>query len=153
MSCCPLNAPRLGWRRRPEHLASNSPRFILYVTGGIEAALRALRGSRSSRLLTSLVVLLVRMKCSYGSVLGYLRVWGVFGVWNQPLASIRHASSVSSFKSSLKTCLYFFSPPALRCPCVSRCVFVCGCVGGCVDACAQAHVFAVFAFEILRSKL
>ena len=56
--------------------------------------------------------------------------------WKKLPASIRHASSVSSFRSTLKTFLFkniFFSPPALRCFCVSRCVFVCVCV--CVRVC------------------
>ena len=47
--------------------------------------------------------------------------------WNKLPASIRYESSVSSFKASLKTSLFenfFLSPPALRCLCMSRCVFV-----------------------------
>ena len=47
---------------------------------------------------------------------------------------------------------FFFSPPALRCLCVSRCmcVRVCGCVSVCVQA--HVHVFAVCVFELLMSK-
>ena len=55
--------------------------------------------------------------------------------WNKVPASIRHASSVSSFKSSLKILLFsrtFSSVPLPRGACMSRCVFVCVCVGACV---------------------
>ena len=48
--------------------------------------------------------------------------------WNKLPASIRHASSVSSFRS-------FFSPLALRCLCESSYVHVCVCVCVCVYAC------------------
>ena len=73
--------------------------------------------------------------------------------WNKLPASIRHASSVMSFKSSLKTFLFlknFFNPLALRCLCVSRCVFVCECVIVCVQVCM--HVFAVCVLELATSK-
>ena len=75
--------------------------------------------------------------------------------WNKLPASVRHASSVSSFKSSLKTFLFletFFSPPALRCMCVSRCVFVYArararvCVCVCVFACERACMRLLFVY-------
>ena len=73
-------------------------------------------------------------------------------VWLPPWqfnASIRHASSVSSFKSFLKTFLFsktfFLQSPVLRCPCMSRCVFVCVCV----CACARMHALSVCVQELL----
>ena len=62
--------------------------------------------------------------------------------WNKLPASIRHASSVSSFKSSLKTVLFsktFSSVPFPEvlvcvkvCVCACVCVFVCVCECGCI---------------------
>ena len=68
---------------------------------------------------------------------------------NKLPASICHTSSVSSFKSSLKPFLFskifLFSLPALRCLCVSRCMFVCMyvCVYVCVCLCVCACVCAI----------
>ena len=61
--------------------------------------------------------------------------------WNKLPASIRHASSVSSFKSSLKTFLLsksFSSVPLPLGACVSRGVSVCLCV--CVCVCVSVSV-------------
>ena len=67
-------------------------------------------------------------------------------IWNQLPVSVRHSTSVSSFKSSLKTFLFFkhffFSLIALICDwcvCVCVCVCVCLCVSvrGCVHSCCM----------------
>ena len=63
-------------------------------------------------------------------------------IWNQLPVSVRHSTSVSSFKSSVETFLFekqqhFFSPIALRYVCVYVCVRACVCVyvRACVRAC------------------
>ena len=68
--------------------------------------------------------------------------------WNQLPASIHHASSITSFKSSLKTFLFShnFSPNPLPwdlcvCVCVCACVCVCVCVHMCVCACVCECVY------------
>ena len=69
-------------------------------------------------------------------------------------AAIHHATSVSSFKSSLKTFLFsqtFCLVPLPWGACVYQgvCVLVCGCVWVCM---CGVHVFAVCIFELLTSK-
>ena len=58
--------------------------------------------------------------------------------------SVRHSTSVNSFKSFLKTFLFlkepFFSRIALICDwCVCGCVCVCVCVSVCVCVCVRAR--------------
>ena len=82
--------------------------------------------------------------------------------WNQLPVSIRHASSDSSFKSSLKTFLFSQTLSLVPLPwdaCVCQGVCLCACVCGFVCVCARtlcarvhvravAHVFAVCVFEL-----
>ena len=67
-------------------------------------------------------------------------------------ASIRHASSVSSFKSSLKTFLFsktFSSVPLPWGACVRQGVFVCMCV--CMRVWVRVFAVCVFEFLIIMS--
>ena len=60
-------------------------------------------------------------------------------IWNQLATSVRHSTSVTSFKSLLKT----FACMRVRArACVRACVRACGCVGGCVCVWVRAGVRA-----------
>ena len=70
--------------------------------------------------------------------------------WNQLPSSIRHASSVSSFKSSLKTILFSRTSWAPL-PWGARvCQGVCLCVDGCVCVCVRAHACMCLLFVYLN---
>ena len=53
-------------------------------------------------------------------------------IWNQLPVFICHSTSVSSFKSSLKTFLFIKTVLQSYCPDIQLCVYVCVCVCVCV---------------------
>ena len=61
-------------------------------------------------------------------------------IWNQLPVSVRHSTSVSSFKSSLRTFLFLKAFLQSHCPDIQLCVSVRACV--CVRVCVCARVRA-----------
>ena len=67
-------------------------------------------------------------------------------IWNQLPVFVRHSTSVSSFKSSLKTFLFLKTFSAVSLPwyatgvCVCVYVFVCVCVHACASLCVCVRV-------------
>ena len=61
-------------------------------------------------------------------------------IWNQIRVSVRHSTSVSSFKSSLKTFLFLKTFSSVSLPWCATGVCVCVCVWVCVRACVRACV-------------
>ena len=72
-------------------------------------------------------------------------------IWNQLPVSVRHSTSVSSFKSSLKTFLFLktFSPVSLPWNATGVCVCVCACVRARVCVCESVWAYVCVCVHVV----